>query len=161
MARQFLSFYLQDALYAVDVSQVQEILEYSAPVRLPCTIEYVEGLISSRGEGISVVNLRTKFNMNSVEPTKDTRIIILEIAKSETINEETVQSIIAFGAIVDGVEEVIEIDDSYIEDAPKFGNTIPGEYIRGIGKKDDKFIIILDMDKVFSFEEIIALKGVR
>lgn len=161
MSRQFLSFILQDSMYAVDVSQVQEILEYTTPVRLPCTIEYVEGLISSRGEGISVVNLRSKFNMNSVEPTKDTRIIILEISKAESTDADAVQSIIAFGAIVDGVEEVIELDDDCIEDAPKFGNTIPGEYIRGIGKKDDKFIIILDMDKVFSFEEIIALKGVR
>lgn len=159
MSRQFLSFYLHDALYAVDVSQVQEILEYSSPVRLPCTINYVEGLISSRGEGISVMNLRTKFEMPSAETTKNTRIIILEISKQEEGQSEA--QVITFGAIVDSVEEVIEIADAAIESAPKFGNTISGEYIRGIGKIDDKFIIILDIDKVFSFDEIAALKAAK
>ncbi len=156
MNHQFLSFCIQDALYAVDVSQVTEILEYSSPVRLPCTIEYVEGLISSRGEGISVVNLRTKFGMENAEITSKTRIIILEISKQDETQEEP--QIVTFGAIVDSVEEVIELEDSLIEPAPKFGNTISGEYIRGIGKKDGQFIILLDIDKVFSFEELVALK---
>lgn len=159
MSHQFLSFFIQDALYAVDVAQVQEILEFSTPVRLPCTIGYVEGLISSRGEGISVVNLRTKFSMEAAEPTGKTRIIILEIAKQDE-SQDTPQ-IVTFGAIVDSVEEVIEIEDEAIEPAPKFGNTIPGEYIRGIGKVDDHFIILLDIDKVFSFEELAALKAAK
>ena len=63
MNRQFLSFTLGETLYAVEVAQVQEVLEYSQPVRLPCTIDYVEGLISSRDQGISVVNLRKKFDL--------------------------------------------------------------------------------------------------
>ena len=82
MSRQFLSFVLDGALYAVEVAQVQEVLEYTQPVRLPCTIEYVEGLISSREQGISVVNLRKKFDLPTVEPSKKTRIIIIEIALS-------------------------------------------------------------------------------
>lgn len=159
MSHQFLSFFIKDALYAVDVSQVQEILEFSTPVRLPCTIDYVEGLISSRGEGISVVNLRSKFNMENTEPTSKTRIIILEIEKQDETKEEP--QIVTFGAIVDSVEEVIEIEDDAIEPAPKFGNTISTDYIRGIGKKDDRFIVLLDIDKVFSFEELAALKNVK
>ena len=83
MSRQFLSFVLDGALYAVEVAQVQEVLEYTQPVRLPCTIDYVEGLISSREQGISVVNLRKKFELKTVEPTKKTRIIIIEIAHTE------------------------------------------------------------------------------
>lgn len=158
MISQFLTFCIQNTRYAVDVSQVQEILEYSLPVKLPCTIDYVEGLISSRGEGISVVNLRKKFALEDCEITKNTRIIILEISFSDG-NEK--KQVITFGAIVDSVEEVVEIDASCVEPAPKFGNTIPGEYIRGIGKKDNEFIIILDIDKVFSFEEIAALKAVK
>ena len=156
MSRQFLSFVLDGALYAVEVAQVQEVLEYTQPVRLPCTIEYVEGLISSREQGISVVNLRKKFDLPTVEPSKKTRIIIIEIAHTE--DEET--HIITFGAIADSVEEVIDLEEDTIEPAPKFGNNISGEYIRGIGKKDNKFIIILDIDKVFSSEEISALKTV-
>ncbi|MBR6565738.1 MAG: chemotaxis protein CheW [Spirochaetaceae bacterium] len=156
MSRQFLSFVLDGALYAVEVAQVQEVLEYTQPVRLPCTIDYVEGLISSREQGISVVNLRRKFNLSETEPTKKTRIIIIEITHMEN-DEKTVTT---FGAIADSVEEVIDLEEDTIEPAPKFGNNISGEYIRGIGKKDNKFIIILDIDKVFSLEEIAALKSV-
>lgn len=155
MSRQFLSFVLDGALYAVEVAQVQEVLEYTQPVRLPCTIDYVEGLISSREQGISVVNLRKKFELKTVEPTKKTRIIIIEI---NHVNGDDV-SVITFGAIADSVEEVIDLEEDIIEPAPKFGNNISGEYIRGIGKKDNKFIIILDIDKVFSTEEIVALKA--
>ncbi|MBO5730999.1 MAG: chemotaxis protein CheW [Treponema sp.] len=155
MSRQFLSFVLDGALYAVEVAQVQEVLEYTQPVRLPCTIDYVEGLISSREQGISVVNLRKKFELKTVEPTKKTRIIIIEI---NHVNGDDV-SVITFGAIADSVEEVIDLEEDTIEPAPKFGNNISGEYIRGIGKKDNKFIIILDIDKVFSTEEIVALKA--
>ena len=156
MSRQFLSFVLDGALYAVEVAQVQEVLEYTQPVRLPCTIDYVEGLISSREQGISVVNLRRKFNLSEIEPTKKTRIIIIEITHMEN-DEKTVTT---FGAIADSVEEVIDLEEDTIEPAPKFGNNISGEYIRGIGKKDNKFIIILDIDKVFSLDEIAALKSV-
>lgn len=156
MNRQFLSFVLDGALYAVEVAQVQEVLEYTQPVRLPCTIDYVEGLISSREQGISVVNLRKKFNLSQVEPTKKTRIIIIEITHAEDNNT----TVTTFGAIADSVEEVIDLEEDTIEPAPKFGNNISGEYIRGIGKKDNKFIIILDIDKVFSLEEIAALKSV-
>ncbi|MBO7163560.1 MAG: chemotaxis protein CheW [Spirochaetaceae bacterium] len=155
MSRQFLSFVLDGALYAVEVAQVQEVLEYTQPVRLPCTIDYVEGLISSREQGISVVNLRKKFELKTVEPTKKTRIIIIEIVHTEN----DVTSVVTFGAIADSVEEVIDLEEDTIEPAPKFGNNISGEYIRGIGKKDNKFIIILDIDKVFSTEEIVALKA--
>ena len=155
MSRQFLSFVLDGALYAVEVAQVQEVLEYTQPVRLPCTIDYVEGLISSREQGISVVNLRKKFELKTVDPTKKTRIIIIEITHVDGDNV----SMVTFGAIADSVEEVIDLEEDTIEPAPKFGNNISGEYIRGIGKKDNKFIIILDIDKVFSTEEIVALKA--
>ena len=153
MNKQFLTFALHDALYAVEVSQVQEVLEYTEPVKLPCTIDYVEGLISSREQGISVVNLRKKFNLPLEQYTKQTRIIIFEIIPQEVENP------ITFGAIADSVNEVLDLEEDSIEPAPKFGNSISGEYIKGIGKKDDKFIIILDIDKVFSAEEISILKS--
>ena len=159
MNHQFLTFHIQNSLYAVDVSKVQEILEYTQPVKIPCSVSYVEGLISSRGEGISVIDLRSKFGMEKAEITGKTRIIILEIAKQQ--EEDQPSSQVIFGAIVDSVEEVIEIEDSAIEATPKFGNKISSEYIHGIGKKNDNFIILLDIDKVFSFDELSGIKTVK
>ena len=84
--------------------------------------------------------------MELKEPDKHTRIVVLEINSED--------GIVTVGAVTDSVEEVIEIDEKTIESAPKFGNAISAEFIKGIGKKDDRFIIILDVDKIFSFEEV-------
>ena len=145
MAKQYLTFVVNDVLYAVEVFQVQEVLGYTKPVKLPCAQHYIEGLINSRDHGISIINLRAKFNMELKEPDKYTRIVVLEIHIDD--------GIVTVGAVADAVEEVIEIDEKTIENAPKFGNAISSEFIKGITKKEDRFIIILDVDKIFSFEE--------
>ena len=152
MSNQFLTFKLDGTQYAADVHNVQEVLEYMQITKVPCATSYMEGLINSRGQGISVVNLRKKFAIEAVEATKETRIIVMEV-KGE--NEKTV----TFGAIADSVQEVIELTNEEIEPSPKFGNTIAAQFIKGIGKKDDNFIIILNMDQIFSSEEIIKLEG--
>ncbi|MCQ2595534.1 MAG: chemotaxis protein CheW [Treponemataceae bacterium] len=152
MSNQFLTFKLDGAQYAADVHNVQEVLEYMQITKVPCTTSYMEGLINSRGQGISVVNLRKKFGMQPVEATKETRIIVMEV-KGE--NDKTV----TFGAIADSVQEVIELAGDEIEPSPKFGNSIAAQFIKGIGKKEDNFIIILNMDQIFSNEEIIRLEG--
>lgn len=149
MGRQFLTFTLQNSLYAVEVTKVQEVLDYVEPVKLPCTSPYVEGIINSRGEGISAINLRKRLGMESCEVTKKTRIIVLEIACAKKENAES-EEIQTFGAVADSVEEVMELDEKNIEPAPKFGNSIPEEYISGIGKKEDGFIIILNVDRIFT-----------
>ena len=82
MAKQFLTFRLDNNQYAVEVNKVQEVLEYKHITRIPCAANYVEGLISSRDRGISVINLRKKFSLPNYEPDKETRIIVLEIAKN-------------------------------------------------------------------------------
>ena len=112
----------------------------------------MEGLISSRGQGISVVNLNKKFELPEHEPTKDSRIIILEL---KTKNNEPV----VFGAMADSVQEVIDLDDAEIEPAPKFGNAISSKFVRGIGKRDGNFIIILNVDQIFSTEEIAKIEN--
>ncbi|MCR4626909.1 MAG: chemotaxis protein CheW [Treponema sp.] len=149
MNRQFLTFTLNNSLYAVEVTKVQEVLNYVEPVKLPCTSSFVEGIINSRGEGISAINLRKRLGMEKSEVTKNTRIIVLEISHPKKENDES-ENIQIFGAVADSVEEVIELDESLIDPAPKFGNSIPEEYISGIGKKDDGFIIILNVDKIFT-----------
>ena len=146
MSNQFLTFKIDGTQYAAEVHNVQEVLEYMPVTKVPCATSYMEGLINSRGQGISVVNLRKKFGMPEAEPTKETRIIVME--------EKTV----TFGAIADSVQEVIDLSDDEIEPSPKFGNSIAAQFIRGIGKRDDSFIIILNMDQIFSTEEIIKLE---
>jgi purine-binding chemotaxis protein CheW len=153
MSSQFLTFKLEGSQYAVEVYKVQEVLEYTHITKVPCAAAYVEGLINSRGQGISVVNLRKKFGMPEIDVTKDTRIIVLEV-KSE-------KGVTTFGAIADSVQEVIDLADEEIEPSPKFGNNIAARFIRGIGKRDDKFIILLDIDHIFSTDEIVMLEGVN
>ena len=147
MAHPYLTFRLADSQYAVEVINVQEVLEYQHITRVPCAENWMEGLISSRDQGISVVNLRRKFALDDKEPDKNTRIIVMEMKPSE---DETV----IFGAIADSVQEVIEIPDDEIEPPPKFGNTIATRFIRGIGKLNGEFIIVLNVDQIFSQEEI-------
>lgn len=147
MSHPYLTFTLADSHFAVEVTNVQEVLEYQHITRVPCAESWMEGLISSRGQGISVVNLRRKFALEDNEPDKNTRIIVMELKPSV---EETV----IFGAIADSVQEVIEIQDEEIEPPPKFGNTIATRFIKGIAKRDDEFIIVLNAGEIFSQEEI-------
>lgn len=151
MTQQFLTFTLDNNLYAFKVFKVQEVLVYSNPVKIPCSSKYVEGLINSRNVGIPVIDLRKKFELESVEPSGDTRIIVVEVAKP---TEENPDHITTFGAICDSVQEVLEVEEMEIEPAPKFGNNISSEFINGITKKDDSFIIILDEEKIFSSSEL-------
>lgn len=152
MKSQYLTFKLDNSQYAVEVYKVQEVLEYTTITKLPCAESYMEGLISSRGQGISVVNLCKKFGLPENPQTKETRIIILEL---KTKDDTTV----TFGAIADSVQEVIDLDDSEIEPSPKFGNSISAKFIRGIGKRDGNFIIILNVDQIFSTDEITNLEA--
>jgi purine-binding chemotaxis protein CheW len=147
MIRQFLSFTLNNALYAFDVRQVQEVLEYTTPVQMPCSQNYIEGLISSRNEGITVVNLCKRFNMPSTAVTKKSRIIVLEKSSPSAENPDHVS---IFGVTADDVHEVLELDEKNIEPPPKFGSSVPVEYISGINEKDGKFIMLLDVEKIFA-----------
>lgn len=153
MRNQFLTFKLEGSQYAVEVHSVQEVLEYTEVTPVPCAASYIEGLINSRGQGISVVNFRKKFGMPVINRTKETRIIVFEVQKD---SEKTV----TFGAIADSVQEVIDLDDSEIEPSPKFGNNISAQYIQGIGKREDNFIIILNLAQIFSTDEVVKLEGV-
>lgn len=146
MISNFLTFLLDKNYYAFPVESIQEVLPYSEPVKIPCSSPYVEGIINSRESGIPVINLRKKFLLEQVEPNNKNLIIIVEI-KSPT--EENPNHISTFGGLCDSVQEVIEIDTSIICNPPKFGTEIPSEYVKGIIKKDDNFIMILDETKIF------------
>lgn len=149
---QYLTFRLEDEQYSVSVYSVREVLEYVPITRLPQTAAYLKGVINLRGMGIPFIDLRTKFGMPEAPITKDTSIVVLDIQGRD--------GLLIIGALADSVQEVIELEDTDIEPAPRFGNNMAIEYIQGIGKKDGKFIIILNIDRILSTDEIIDLSQV-
>lgn len=152
-SEQYLTFTLRGNLYAAPVSCVQEVLEYTKPDKLPCTQDYIEGIISSRGHGIQVINLCRQFGLEPLPETKHTRIIVFELKgiQQEAGGQDQAgkERAMIFGAVADSVEEVMDIDLDGLESVPKFGNDIAFSYIAGIAKKGEKFVILLDLSRIF------------
>jgi purine-binding chemotaxis protein CheW len=143
---QYLTFKLGEEIFGVDVAQVREILDYVKITKVPQTPDFMCGVINLRGSVVPVVDMRLKFGMEKTEKTVNTCIIVMEVSLDD---EKTI-----LGALVDSVQEVFELESSQIEPAPKIGTRLKTEFIKGMGKRDDKFIIILDIDKVFTIEEL-------
>lgn len=145
----YLTFQLGEEVFAVDVRQVHEVLELKNITKLPGTPEFMPGIINLRGRVVPVVDMRLKFGMMETEHTVSTCIIVLEIGSGE---QTTV-----IGALADSVKEVFEFERGKIEPPPKFGSLSRLDFIMGIGKREDQFIILLNFNKVFSTDEIILL----
>ncbi|UCH80375.1 MAG: purine-binding chemotaxis protein CheW [Nitrospiraceae bacterium] len=142
---QYLTFKLDEEVFAIDISKVREVLEFSPVTKVPQTPNFMCGVINLRGSVVPVVDLRLKFGMEEAAKTVDTCIIISEV----TLDGETT----IIGSLVDSVQEVFEFESSQIEPAPRIGTKLKIEFIKGMGKRDDEFIIILDIDRVFSTDE--------
>jgi purine-binding chemotaxis protein CheW len=142
----YLTFKLEDEMFSVEVSQVREILDFTPITKIPRTPDFVRGVINVRGSVVPVVDMRLKFGMMGGDTTVNTRIIVMEINQD---GETTV-----LGALADSVHDVIELEADQIEDPPRIGSRWRTEFIRGIGKRDGIFIIILDVDRVFSSDEL-------
>jgi len=147
---QYLTFKLDNEIYALNISHVREVLDYTKITRVPRMPEFMCGVINLRGGVVPVVDLRIKFGMHEKEKTVDTCIIIIEI----TIGEE--QTLL--GIMADSVQEVMNLEPDQIQPPPKIGTRLKTEFIRGMGKKNDEFIIILECDKVFSSEELVVVQ---
>ncbi len=143
---QYLTFKLEDEVYATDITQVREVLEYSKVTKVPRTPDYMRGVINLRGRVVPVLDLKLRFGMTRTEQTVNTCVIIVEV------NMDSDNMII--GALADSVQEVIEMDPSVIEPPPKIGTRLNTDFIRGMGKRDEQFVIMLDIDKVFSSENL-------
>ena len=146
---QYLVFTLAGEFYAVEVYDVKEVLEYTTVTRVPKTQDFMRGVINLRGSVVPVIDLRLKFQMGETEKTIDTSIIVMEV----NIEGEMV----TLGTLADSVQEVINLDEEQIGPAPQIGTRINTEFIRGIGKQDEQFIIILDTDRIFSEEDLTAV----
>ncbi len=145
---QYLTFTLERELFALNIVSVREVLELTNITKVPRTPKFIRGVINLRGRAVPVVDLRMKFGMGKTERTVNTCIIIVEV---ELDGEAAV-----LGALADSVQEVYEMEASQIEPAPRMGARIKAEFIRGMGKSGEQFIIILDINKVFSAEELAA-----
>ncbi|MBF0340132.1 MAG: chemotaxis protein CheW [Magnetococcales bacterium] len=148
---QFLTFHLDREVFAIDISKIKEVLEFSSVTKIPRTPDFMCGVINLRGSVVPVVDLRLKFGMSKSEKTVNTCIIIIDV-----IQEEGGTTVI--GAMADSVKEVVELDPNQIEPAPKIGTGLRTDFIRGMGKQGNHFVILLDTDKVFSSAELSLLQ---
>ncbi len=148
--RQYLTFRIAEEAYGVDVSQVREVLDVINITRVPRTPDYMLGVINLRGGVVPVVDLRQRFGLQSIDATRDTCIVVLEV------NLDGEQLVV--GALTDAVEEVLDIDADRIEPPPRLGAAVNVEFILGMGKiKDEQFVMLLDINRVFSAEDLALL----
>jgi purine-binding chemotaxis protein CheW len=148
-AAHYITFRLGDELFAIGVAQVREVLDMSVITRVPRAPAYMRGVVNVRGSAIPVVDLRLKFGLPGVTDSVNTRIVVLEL----NLDGETV----VVGGIADSVHDVIELDPSQIEEAPRMAMRWRAELVQGMGRRGDEFVIILDIDKVFSLDDVAQL----
>jgi len=146
---QYLTFKLDDETFAVDVAKVREILDFSTVTKVPQTPDFMRGVINLRGSVVPVVDMRLKFGMSETEKTVDTCIIVMEIMLDSEIA--------VVGALADSVQEVLELEPENIEPAPRIGTKLNTDFLVGMGKQNETFIMILNIDKVFTLDELSAV----
>ncbi len=148
---QYLTFALGEEVFALETGSVREVIELVSVTRIPKTPPFMRGVINLRGHAVPVVDLRIKFDMPKVADTVNTCIIIVDV---EVEGENCYM-----GAIVDSVREVFEMTSDQINPPPRMGTSIRADFIRGMGKQNEEFIMILDIGKVFSPEELQVMRG--
>ncbi|PLX94420.1 MAG: chemotaxis protein CheW [Desulfuromonas sp.] len=148
---EFLTFKLDGDEFAVDVLKTREIVDLRSVTKVPQSPDFMLGVINLRGSVVPVIDLRLKFGMEKVDAGQSTSIVVMDVL----VGAEKV----IVGAMVDSVEEVMELDESQIEPAPRIGTRLNTEFIKGMGKQDEQFLIILDIDRVFSTDELAMVQG--
>jgi len=143
----YLSFRLGEEVFAINVSKVLNILEMKPITRVPKSPEYMRGVINLRGTVLPVVDLRLKFSLPENEITVDTNIIVLSIDKEGEP--------VTLGILVDSVKEVLELKTDEIVPSPTIGTKYNSTFIEGLWPVNENFIMILDIDKIFSVDEVI------
>ena len=142
---QLVTFSTGDEEFGVDILRVQEIIRTMAITKVPKAPEFVEGVINLRGKVIPIIDLRRRFGLQSKAHDKHTRIIVIEI------------NTMIVGFVVDSVSEVLRIPTSTVEPPPPVVAGLESEYISGVGKLEDRLLILLDLDRLLSRADIDAL----
>lgn len=148
---QYLTFKLDNEIYAMDITTVREVLDIIPITKVPQMPDFMCGVINLRGGVVPVVDLRLKFGLKKSESLKETCIVIIEVVLD---GEQTI-----LGILVDSVLEVISLEPEQIDPPPRIGTRLKTEFIRGMGKKDTEFIIILETTKVFSAQELAIIQA--
>lgn len=149
---QYLTFMLGSEAFAIGILAIKEIIEYGGITEVPMMPPSVRGVINLRGAVVPVMDLAVRFGRRSSEITRRTCIVIVEV---EVDGEQQV-----LGVMVDSVSAVMEIPASDIQPPPSFGAKIPTDFIAGMGKLNDRFVILLNVNRVLSVDEIAVLAGV-
>jgi purine-binding chemotaxis protein CheW len=152
-SEEYLSFMLGEEVFALDISKVREVLDYRPVTSIPQTPDFILGVINLRGNAVPVVDMRQRFGMGATERSVNTCIIIVEVDVS---GEPTV-----LGAMADAVKEVFELSADEVEPPPRMGTNLDVTYLKGMGSRNDEFLLLLDIDKVFSDDEIQAAMQVK
>lgn len=147
--QQYLTFTLGNEMFAIGILFIREIIEYGQVTEVPMTPPFIRGVINLRGAVVPVVDLAVRFGRSSRDVSRRTCIVIVEV--------ETPNGIQDMGVVVDAVSEVLEIPASEIEPPPEFGTRIRTDFIAGMGKVDGRFVVILDVCRVLSLEEVAVL----
>ncbi len=141
-ATQYLTFTLDDETFALDIAKVREVLDFTTVTKMPLNPEFLRGVINLRGAVVPVADLRVKLGMSRTKRTVNTCVIITEI---DVDGRRTL-----LGALADSVKEVVELEADSLEPAPRIGTKLNTDFIKGMGKRDGRFLVVLDIDRVFA-----------
>lgn len=139
---QLVTFGIGEEEFGIDILKVQEIIRTMAITKVPSSPPHVEGVINLRGKVIPVIDLRSRFLLEAKQHDSQTRIIVVDLHS------------VVIGFVVDGVSEVLRIQSNTVEPPPPVVAGIESEYIKGVGKLDDRLLILLDLDKLIPIEEL-------
>ena len=151
-SNQYLTFTLRDEDFAIDIAKVREVLDMTTMTKIPQMPSYISGVINLRGNVVPVLDLGYRLGMEPVVPGVNTCVMIVET--------EIDGATVAMGAMSDSVQMVLDIQATDIEAVPRMGTNINTDFIAGIGRQGDKFLILLNIDKVLSGEETEALADI-
>lgn len=144
--QQYLTFDLEGETFGVDVLNVREVMDFTEVTKVPHSPDYMIGVINLRGSVVPVIDLKYKFAMGATGCSRETSIIVLEIPFGDEL--------FSIGTVVDGVQEVLNLVEDQIEPAPRLGASLNTELIHGMGKVKERFVVLLDLTKLFNGEEL-------
>ena len=150
---QYLTFSLSDEMFAIGILSIREIIEYGHITEVPMVPPFIRGVINLRGSVVPVIDLSVRFGRQAADITKRTCIVIIEIANPAGNQHHQM------GIVVDAVSEVLEIPSPDIEPPPAFGSRIRTDFISGMGKVNGNFVVLLDVDRVLSLDEVAILSA--
>ncbi len=147
--KQFLTFRIGKEHFGIELEQTREILEYTGVTEVPLMPNFLSGVINLRGDMVPVIDLAVRLGRSPIQIQRRTCIVVVEIHKDDQNH--------ILGLLADGVSEVVEIPNQEIEKAPSFGANIRAEFIQGIAKRDNQFVILLDAANALSIAELADL----